>query len=146
MPVVTQMPAGVDEKATNICTLTSWQNYDASGNKLNTIMNAVMYLKDGYYFKMPDRWLGNVTARSNAESRELTFYMWDNKKSVLGDKLLTIYRYTEQQWNEADNGNMIRLDEPTLGKAVYAAELFTTDKNEEMNITAKEVRDMFVIM
>ena len=146
VPVVTQMPAGVDEKATNICTLTSWQNYDASGNKLNTIMNAVMYLKDGYYFKMPDRWLGNVTARSNAESRELTFYMWDNKKSVLGDKLLTIYRYTEQQWNEADNGNMIRLDEPTLGKAVYAAELFTTDKNEEMNITAKEVRDMFVIM
>lgn len=146
VPVVTQMPAAVDEKAANICTMTSWQNYDASGNKLRTVMNAVMYLKDGYYFKMPDRWVGNVTARSNAERRELTFYMWDNKKSVLSDKLLTIYRFTEQQWNEADNGKMIRLDEPTLGKAVYAAEIFNTDKDESMNITAKELRDLFVIM
>ena len=146
VPVVTQMPAAVDEKAANICTLTSWQNYDASRNKLKTVMNAVMYLKDGYYFKMPDRWLGNVTARSNAESRELTFYMWDNEKSVLGDKLLTIHRYTEQQWNEADNTKMIRLSDPVLGKAVYAAEIFTTDKDENINITAKELMDLFVIM
>ena len=94
-------------------------------------------------------WCDEIFAMEDSQSADFNFgniYMWDNKKSVLGDKLLTIYRYTEQQWNEADNGNMIRLDEPTLGKAVYAAELFTTDKNEEMNITAKEVRDMFVIM
>ena len=146
VPVVTQMPAAVDEKAANICTLTSWQNYDASRNKLKTVMNAVMYLKDGYYFKMPDRWLGNVTARSNAESRELTFYKKEKKKSVLGDKLLTIHRYTEQQWNEADNTKMIRLSDPVLGKAVYAAEIFTTDKDENINITAKELMDLFVIM
>ena len=72
--------------------------------------------------------------------------MWDNEKSVLGDKLLTIHRYTEQQWNEADNTKMIRLSDPVLGKAVYAAEIFTTDKDENINITAKELMDLFVIM
>ena len=142
VPVSVPMSAAADENGFAVCNLTSWCNYDARERKSNIAMNTVMNLKDGYYFVMPDRWLGNVTARSDAETREMTFYMWNSKTAALGDRLLLISRYTEQQWKDADHSGKILLElSPVKSKAVYAAEIYLTSADESLNITETELQD-----
>ncbi len=147
IPVVSPMMADVDEAGTNVCNLTSWQNYDAMNRKMKTVLNTVINLKDGYYYIVPERWNGTVTARSNAETRELTFYLWNSKTSSAGDKLLTLYRFTEQQWKEADTGSMFRLDSGESGtKAIYAAQIYETSAQDELNTKAEEVNNNFRLL
>lgn len=140
IPVVGQMNASADENGANVCNLTTWYNYDAQKRKPVPVCNTVMNLKDGYYFLMPERWSGNITARRDPEKRELTFYLWNGKTFSTGDKLLTIYRYNEQQWEEEDHSGLIRLDiRQENSKAVYAAEIFITSAEEKLNITKQEL-------
>ena len=104
-------------------------------------MNTVMNLKDGYYFVMPERWVGTVTARSDAETREMTFFLWNTKTSSTGDKLLTISRLNEQQWKESSQEGKIRLDlNSEKSKAVFAAQLFVTSADEALNLTESELQ------
>ena len=142
VPVSVPMSAAADESGSAVCNLTSWCNYDARERKSNIALNTVMNLKDGYYFVMPERWLGSVTARSDAETREMTFYLWNTKTSTLGDKLLLISRYTEQQWKETDHTGKILLElSPGKSKAVYAAVIYLTSADEALNITESELQN-----
>ncbi|MBQ9461042.1 MAG: hypothetical protein IJU51_03875 [Clostridia bacterium] len=142
VPVSVPMNAAADESGAAVCNLTSWCNYDARERKTNVAMNTVMNLKDGYYFVMPERWLGSVTARSDAETREMTFYLWNTKTSTLGDKLLLISRCTEQQWKESDHSGKILLKlSPGKSKAVYSAVIYLTSADEALNITESELQD-----
>ena len=141
VPIVSQMNASVDENGAFVCNLTAWSNYNASESKMNTVMNTVVNLKDGYYFSMPDRWVGTVTARSDPETRETSFYLWNTKTASIGDKLLTIYRYTEQQWNENKHAGLILLDISSgSSKAVYAGQLFMTNAQDELNLSEQELK------
>ncbi len=147
IPVVSQMMADVKENGANVCTLTSWENYDAINRKMKLVINTVMNVKDGYYIAVPDRWNGNITARSDAETREMTFYLWNTKTSSPGDKLLTIYRFTEQQWNDVDKEGMLCLQNTSKdSKAIYAARIFKTNANDELNVSEDEVKEAFVIL
>ena len=141
VPVVSQMNASVDENGANVCSLTAWSNYNPAENKMNTVMNTVMNLKDGYYFSMPDRWVGTVTARSDPETREMRFFLWNAKTASIGDKLLTIYRYSEQQWNENKHAGLIQLDiSPENSKVIYAGQLFMTNAQDELNLSESELK------
>ena len=141
VPVSVQMNASADENGAAVCNMTAWCNYDARERRSCVALNTVMNLKDGYYFVMPERWIGKVTARSDAETREMSFFIWNTKTSSTGDRLLTISRITEQQWAE-DQGGRIMLDlYPENGKAVYAAEIIHTNADESLNISEKELSD-----
>lgn len=143
VPVVSQMNASVDEAGANVCNLTSWSNYDAGENKMNVVMNTVINIKDGYYFRMPDRWVGSVTTRSDPETREMSFYLWNSKTASIGDKLLTIYRFNEQQWKDNNHAGLIQLEiNSENSKAVYAGQLFLTNAQDELNITEKELKGL----
>ena len=71
----------------------------------------------------------------------MTFYLWNSKTSSFGDKLLTIYRYTAEEWKNNNNTNIIELKniDEQKSNAVFGAELFHTNADDELNITAEEV-------
>lgn len=141
IPMVSQMNASVDENPTAVCTMTSWSNYDASTRKMITVENTVMNLKDGYCFTLPERWVGAVTARSNAETRELSFYLWNSKTASLGDRLLTVYRFNEQQWKDNKNENLLRLELQQENKTIVCAvELLVTSAADAMNLSESELQ------
>ncbi len=146
VPTVAPMFASAEESGAAVCNMTVWNNYDPvteSFDKLLVpVMNTVINSKDGYYFVMPERWIGKVTARSDPETREMTFYLWDEDKSRIGDKLLTLFRYTEQQWSNTPKQGFIRLE---LGRdqsnACFAAKIYESKTDKSMNIKKQEVRD-----
>ena len=143
IPIVSQMNASVDESGTAVCNQVSWNNYDAGEKKMVLALYTVMNVKDGYYVCLPNRWNGKVTARSDAETRELSFYLWNTQTSSLGDKLLTIYRFSEQQWEGEEQNTYILLDiHVEKSKAVLAARLFTTNADDSLNLSADEIQTL----
>ncbi len=141
VPVVSQMNASVDESGAAVCNQIAWSNYDMVGQKLTPVLYTVMNAKDGYYVCLPDRWNGNVTARSDAETRQLSFYLWNTTTSSLGDKLLTVYRFTEQQWAEEPQQEYLLPDvHIENSKAVVAVKIFKTNADDSLNLSADEVQ------
>ncbi len=141
IPVVSGMMASSDEKGSNVCNITLWKNYDAKNNILTTVFNTIINKNDGYFFIIPERWDGSVTARTDADKREMTFYIWNSKTNSEGDKLLTIYRFTPQQWADEQGDDIFMLDiTDTESGTVFAARIFITNANDELNIKQDEVQ------
>ncbi len=144
VPVVTQMSASTDKDASSICSLTSWKQISTADNSLKTKMSAVINYNDGYYFVMPDKWKnGAVTALSDADTRQLTFYVWNSSTGSLGDKLLILYRYTKYEWSDIDKRALFKLDDvkDKSTNAVFAAQIFNTNAQDKLNITEQEVKN-----
>lgn len=141
VPVTNQMLASAEDSANTICSVTSWKQLVTEDNSLKTKLNTVINYTDGYYFIMCDKWSGSVTARTDPDNRQMTFYLWNTKISSTSDKLLTIYRFTQTEWNDIDKTRLIYLKELTESStnAVFAAQIFTTSAKDSLNITEEEV-------
>ena len=142
VPVTSQMSASSNDKTETLCSVTAWKQLKTADDSLNTKMTTVINYTDGYYFIMPDRWIGTVTAKTDPENRNMTFYMWNSKTGSVGDKLLTIYRFNDSEWQNTDKSKLIQLDtDNSSSKAIYAAEIFTTHAKDSLNITESEVKN-----
>ena len=148
VPVVSQMAASSDENAGSVCTMTTWKQLDIKDGSLKTRLNTVINYTDGYYFVMPDEWVGNVTALNDPENRQVTFYLWSSKTSSSGDKLLIIYRFTRSGWNKQNKDEYIRLDKASESgsDSVIAAQLFHTDAKDSLNLTEDQLADIVKIL
>lgn len=144
VPVVTQMSASPDKDAASVCSLTSWKQISTADKSLQTKMSAVINYNDGYYFVMPDKWKnGAVTALSDADTRQLTFYVWNSSTGSFGDRLLILYRYTKYEWSDIDKRALLKLDnvKDKSNNAVFAAQIFNTKTQDKLNITEQEVKN-----
>lgn len=138
-PVVTQMSAPANFNGGNICNMTSWKQYSVKSETPETKVNMIINYTDGYYFTIPEKWNGTVTAVTNPESRTMTFYTWDSKESLMGNKLLSVYRFTNSEWNQQEKTNLIQLNvELVSSKAVIAAEIYDI-KDKSLIISKEEV-------
>ncbi len=138
VPVVTPLPAAEKENAANVCSITAWKQYSVSNAALGTKLNTVINYNDRYYFAMPNRWMNNaVTAVADPDTRQMTFYAWDSQKQAVGQKLLTIFRYTSEEWEQIDYQQLIPL-EIEGQNAVFCARIFAA-ADEQLQIKEKEV-------
>ncbi len=144
VPVVTQMSAPRNTDAGSVCSITSWKQIDTSDDSLKTILNTVMNYTDGYYLIIPDSWNGKVTGISNAENREINFYVWDAESSSLGDRLLTICRFTRSDWDKADKDKYIKIESVKSNgtESVIAAQLYNTDKDSSLGISRSDIKTL----
>ncbi len=139
VPVVTPMPAPAENTALNICSITAWKQYSVYNKALGTKTNTVINYNDRYYMTMPNKWINNtVTAVTDTDTRKMTFYLWNSKTSSFGDKLLEISRYTSEEFQKLDKSNIIPLNIENPN-AVFCAEIFLTNADDELNITPEEV-------
>ena len=138
VPVVTPLYAPAENTAA-ICSITAWKQYSVYNKALGTKINTVINYNDRYYITIPNRWINNtVTAITDTDTRKLTFYIWNSKTSSFGDKLLEISRYTKEEFENLDKTNLISLSIENPN-AVFCAELFITNADDELNITPEEV-------
>lgn len=128
VPVVAQMSAPSDTDAGSICSITSWKQLNTDDGSLKTELNTVMNYTDGYYMIMPEDWGSEVTCISDAENREMNFYIWDSQNSSLSDKVLTIFRFTRSDWDNADKDKYIMVDSVKSNgtESVIAAQVYNT--------------------
>ena len=141
IPVVSQMAAPTDTAADRVCSMISWRQIDTSDGSLHTKFNTVMNYTDGYYFIMPEKWNGNVTAISDAENRRIDFYIWDKVNSSLGIKLLTICRFNSNEWNNINRDNYLLLkNSSNKGKDyIIAAQNYPSGTEKNLYLSRQEI-------
>ena len=89
-----------------------------------------------------------MTARSDAAKREVSFYLWNDKTSSVGDRLLSIQRFnsSEQQAAEGDGYKPLNISLSDGTDAVIAAQLFSTNTNDKMNLTYEQLDDLIKVL
>lgn len=153
IPSVATMPAGNKEDATTICSLTTWNQYHVKTNSFKGILSMIINYKDGYYFKMPEKWLTDkenswqtyVTARVNNENRTLSIYEWLSDKTntgYIGDKLLTIYVYSKKEWDSESSSQKILLRK--IDNSYYAVKI--ENSKNKLSLTEKELNECFMLI
>lgn len=140
VPVVTQMSAPANFDGGNICSVTAWKQFYKVSNSLETKLNTIINYTDGYYLIIPEKWSGKITAIADPENRVMNIYSWDSENAFLGDKLLSIYRFTKSAWAKIDKTDFIQLDvEVKSAKAVIAAKINHSQKTKDFNISKEEL-------
>ena len=146
VPVVSPMPAPPGTEASSVCSMTSWKQLRIKDGSLKQKTSTVTNYNDGYYFIIPDKWNGNVTAVNHADDRCIEFYKWNKDSSSLGEQLLSIKRFTQTEWSKAEQDKY--LVQKTINKKnneyIIAARLYTTD--ESMKLSKEELERSVVVM
>lgn len=82
--------------------LTDWYRYSSGGCDLD--FSAIMRPDSGYYFSVPYRWQGQITAQPEAESRTLHFYLTD-EKNPFSRELMSLRVFTMDEWDEEESAD-----------------------------------------
>lgn len=150
IPSVATMPAGNKEDTATICSLTTWSQYQCSSNMFKGVLNMIINYKDGYYLKIPEKWLtdsGNswstyVTARVNNENRTMSVYEWlskDKNSGYIGSRLFTIYVYSEKEWNSESSNKKILLRK--TDSSYYAVKIENSEN--KLSLSENELKECF---
>ncbi len=140
VPVVSQMAASATEKGSSVCSNTAWKQWEVKKAELQVKLNTVINDSDGYYFILPDPWVGNVTALHDPEKREILFYQWDTAASTTGGPLLSVRRFTASEWEKQSSAaytEAFTLDKSSPS-AVIGLRIIDPDAEEPMKLTVKD--------
>ena len=83
--------------------LTGWYRYSAGAYALD--FSAIMRSDSGYYFIVPSRWQGLMTAQPESETRTLRFYLAD-ETSPFSRELMSLRVFTMDEWDEDRSGSI----------------------------------------
>lgn len=153
IPSVATMPAGNKEDTTTICSLTTWNQYQRESNLFKGVLNMIINYKDGYYLKIPKKWLTEqdnswstyITARVNNENRTMSIYEWlseDKNSGYIGNKLFTIYVYSKKEWDSESSNGKILLRKTDSN---YYAVKIENSKNK-LSLTEDELTECFMLI
>ncbi len=79
--------------------LTDWCSFGGEG--LTVQLTAFMNVSEGYYFVVPQKWIGNMAVLRDSENAITEFYRFDSENNVSGERLLYIRAVRKTDW---DNG------------------------------------------
>ena len=151
IPIVTLLPSYTTPSRDDTCYLTNWHRYDTQNNNLVRSMSMVLSYTYGYWFLVPDIWLGNVTTEMDAQTRTLTFLEWKasasgttggNKNALgeAGDALLRIRVFSADEWAfSGEESEYIKLLD--FNNLVYAAQI--PNKDNPLSLSEEDVRSGF---
>ncbi len=66
-----------------------------------------MNVSEGYYYTIPQKWIGNIAILRDTENSLTEIYRFDNENSVSGERLLYIKAVKKSDW---DNGMFMSQD------------------------------------
>ncbi len=140
VPVCSLMMHNEDEDVDTVARRINWSNLDTDTYTLKTEKSAIACFADGYLLTMPNKWSESVTARYDAQSRELKVYACAYVDSVLTktDELITIKSCSESDFEKDDTGYIEFL---RAGSTVYAYSIGTAD--HYLSITGDEMSTLF---
>ena len=129
IPSVLPSPGYWDSKSGLLCFYTAWNVFDTISNSYDSVENMFINYIDGYYFKIPDIWIGCVTAKIEAMTKTLTFSRWVKTgfgTKASGEAILKIQVFSASDWEVLPNKNDFVVLEVNKDN-VYVANLTMTE-------------------
>ena len=147
---VTEVPrpvsaAGQDPEESDAVYRIDWYAYAGNGTG-NAVLSTYHDVADGWYFRLPDSWIGQVTAVRSVSVDEytVTFAFWDPAEKRYED-FLRITRLTgsSREIKAARGSRIILRRQP---ETIFTAELLEANSRWEHGLTEDQVREAFSLI
>lgn len=82
--------------------ITQWKQFSPQKEEMDTIQSTYVNIEDGYYFLIPESWIGTVTGTLDASNHQFTFSEWvvnDKGVGAAGAVILKIGVFTKANWD-----------------------------------------------
>lgn len=128
IPTLAKMPCNTTENADLVASNVTWNSFDIEHIALVPLYTMIVNYNSGYYLKIDDNRLNNVTARINPDDNSMSLYGWNGKEVT--DKLLTIKVYSSQDWSTTGKNDGYSLIKEHGAKA-YCYKIENTESEQK---------------
>lgn len=104
IPVQENVPAVANAEITEKLYLTKWCSFNGESltNQLTTMINVL----DGYYYILPQKWVGNIAILKDTDNRIREIYSYDSETLTVGESLLYLRAFTKKEWQSGKYKDM----------------------------------------
>ena len=141
IPVQENVPAVANAEVTEKLYLTKWCSFN--GESLTTQLTAMINTIDGYYYVIPQKWVGNIAVLKDTDNRIRQIYSYNNETLTVGDSLLYLQTFTKEEWENGKNKTSGLTEVMRDGQKVFVCEISASAKQE--GLTLENVKSNFVI-
>jgi len=120
---------------------TNWCSYN--GEKLVNQMTTLLNMADGYYLKVPERWVGRITLVRDNEHRSRQIYSYNPEKKTVGAALAYFVAVPLNGWKDFKEYSMDILEISRNDTYVFAGKVYKGEG--DLYITEEELKDMFFL-
>lgn len=148
IPTVMILPGYNGTVTDDAAYLINWYRYDTETDTFIRVMSMTIDYSDGYWFSIPDMWLGKITAKTDTTARTVTFYEWlkssKDAAGTLGQAILKIQVFTEKEWQQQSAGTKGFFKIASGENIVYAAS--RPSPSNLLSMTQDEIKSAFQLL
>lgn len=141
IPVQSQVPTVTKSGNGETLYLTNWCSFN--GEALTSQLTAMINITDGYYYSIPQKWIGKIAILKDSEGALMEIYRYHPKSASAGERLLYFRAVKKSDW---DAGKYSREDVKEIvndGETAYIC--YISAAAEKDGIDIDKIKTDFVI-
>ena len=99
IPLASKLPLTLGMAESDAVYLTIWNRFD--GKELTPFAQSLINYTDGYFFNVPDAWVGEFTVLRRLDLKQRIIYRWDNETAEIGEEIMRIQLVSKNEWNDS---------------------------------------------
>ena len=141
IPVQENVPAVANAEITEKLYLTKWCSFNGENltNQLTTMINVL----DGYYYIIPQKWVGNIAILKDTDNRIRQIYSYDTETLTVGESLLYLRAFSKKEWESGKYTDLGLTQIAQDSESIFACKISEKAINE--GLTLEAVKSNFVI-
>ncbi|MBR4072315.1 MAG: hypothetical protein IKK24_00095 [Clostridia bacterium] len=120
---------------------TNWCSFN--GEKLVNQMTTLLNMTDGYYLKVPERWIGHISLVRDNEHRSRQIYAYNPEKKSIGAALAYFVAVPLSGWDKFKENSMDIIEISRNDTYVFAGKVYNGEG--ALYITEDELKEMFFL-
>lgn len=124
VPTVTRSTEGEKQYLTDWCSF--------SGEALTVQLTAYMNMSEGYYYAIPQKWLGKIAILRDADNSLTEIYRFDTENNVSGERLLYIKAVKKTDWDDGAYRNQDMTEIVNNGETTFVCHISDAAKKDGM--------------
>lgn len=141
IPVQENVPAVANAEVTEKLYLTKWCSFN--GEILTNQLTAMINVLDGYYYVLPQKWLGNIAVLKDTDNRIREVYSYDSETLTVGESLLYFRAFSKKDWKSGKYKNSQFAEVAQDDQSVFVCKI--SDSAKQQGLTLESVKSNFVI-
>lgn len=141
IPIQENVPSVSGSEANEKLYLTNWCSYN--GELLTVQLTAMINVNDGYYYTIPNRWVGNIAILKDTASNLREIFKYNSEDMTVGSSLLYIKAVKKKSWDEGKYKAEGVFEIANDGETSYICRISETAAKE--GLTLEDVRNNFVM-
>lgn len=141
IPVQENVPAVAGTELTEKLYLTRWCSFNGENltNQLTTMINVL----DGYYYTLPEKWVGNIAVLKDTDNRIREVYSYDSQNLTFGESLLYLRAFSKKEWQSGEYDDLGLSEVAADDKNIFVCKI--SDAAKDAGLTLENVKSNFVI-